>query len=74
MDNQKGVNIELIKGTLDDYIIKDKDKIVIGRFTITELDKENKNSRVKKYTIIRKRKRLTNREYDKSIISDIFFK
>ena len=32
MDNQKGVNIELIKGTLDDYIIKDKDKIVIGRF------------------------------------------
>ena len=23
MDNQKGVNIELIKGTLDDYIIKD---------------------------------------------------
>ena len=25
MDNQKGVNIELIKGTLDDYIIKDKD-------------------------------------------------
>ena len=42
MNNQKGVNIELIKGTLDDYIIKDKDKIVIGRFTITELDKENK--------------------------------
>ena len=42
MDNQKDVNIELIKGTLDDYIVKDKDKIVIGRFTITELDKENK--------------------------------
>ena len=44
MNNQKGVNIELIKGTLDDYIIKDKDKIVIGRFTITELDKENKKN------------------------------
>ena len=28
MNNQKGVNIELIKGTLDDYIIKDKDKIL----------------------------------------------
>ena len=47
MDNQKDVNIELIKGTLDDYIIKDKDKIVIGRFTITELDKENKKCNLK---------------------------
>ncbi|MDU2265866.1 GNAT family protein [Clostridium celatum] len=47
MDNQKGVNIELIKGTLDDYIIKDKNKIVIGRFTITELDKENKKCNIK---------------------------
>ena len=47
MNNQKGVNIELIKGTLDDYIIKDKDKIVIGRFTITELDKENKKCNLK---------------------------
>lgn len=47
MDNQKGVNIELIKGTLDDYIIKDKNKIIIGRFTITELDKENKKCNLK---------------------------
>lgn len=47
MDNQKGVNIELIKGTLDDYIVKDKNKIVIGRFTITELDKENKKCNLK---------------------------
>lgn len=47
MDNQKGVNIELIKGTLDDYIIKDKNNIVIGRFTITELDKENKKCNIK---------------------------
>ena len=47
MDNQKEVNIELMKGTLDDYIVKDKDKIVIGRFTITELDKENKKCNLK---------------------------
>ena len=47
MDNQREVNIELIKGTLDDYIVKDKDKIVIGRFTITELDKENKKYNLK---------------------------
>ena len=47
MDNQKEVNIELIKGTLDDYIVKDKDKIVIGRFTITELDKQNKKCNLK---------------------------
>lgn len=47
MDNQKGVNIELIKGTLDDYTIKDKNNIVIGRFTITELDKDNKKCNIK---------------------------
>ena len=47
MDNQREVNIELIKGTLDDYIVKDKDKIIIGRFTITELDKENKKCNLK---------------------------
>ena len=47
MDNQREVNIELIKGTLDDYIVKDKDKIVIGRFTIPELDKENKKCNLK---------------------------
>ena len=47
MDNQREINIELIKGTLDDYIVKDKDKIVVGRFTITELDKENKKCNLK---------------------------
>ena len=41
MGSQKEVNIEPIKGTLNDYVIKDKDKIVVGRFTIAELDKEN---------------------------------
>lgn len=46
MDKQTGIGIELIKGTLDDYIVKDKDKIVIGRFTIMELDKENKKCNV----------------------------
>lgn len=66
MDNQKGVNIELIKGTLDDYIVKDKNKIVIGRFTITELDKENKkcNLKLKFY-------RENNYELLKSTLDDI---
>ena len=30
MNNQKGVNIELIKGTLDDYIIKESLKNIIS--------------------------------------------
>ena len=47
MGSQKEVNIELVKGALNDYVIKDKDKIVIGRFTITELDKENKKCNLK---------------------------
>ena len=42
MGSQKEVNIELVKGALNDYVIKDKDEIVVGRFTIGELDKENK--------------------------------
>lgn len=47
MDNQKEVNIELIKGTLNDYIIKDKSNIIIGRFIIIDLDRENKKCNVK---------------------------
>ena len=47
MDNQKEIYIELVSGTLNDYVIKDKDKILIGRFTIDELDKENKKCNVK---------------------------
>ena len=47
MGSQKEVNIESIKGTLNDYVIKDKDKIVVGRFTIAELDKENKRSTIR---------------------------
>ena len=34
MGSQKEVNIEPIKGTLNDYVIKDKDKIVVGRFRL----------------------------------------
>lgn len=47
MGSQKEVNIELVKGALNDYVIKDKDKIVAGRFTIDELDKENKRSTIR---------------------------
>lgn len=47
MDNKKEVYIELVNGTLNDYVIKDKDKILIGRFAILELDKEHKRCSVK---------------------------
>lgn len=47
MENQKEIYIELVNGTLNDYVIKDKDKILIGRFTIIDLDKENKKCNVK---------------------------
>lgn len=47
MNDNKEVNIELVRGTFSDYIIKDKDNIIIGRFTIVELDKDNKKCNVK---------------------------
>lgn len=47
MHQNNGINIELVKGTLGDYLIKDISNIVIGRFTITELDKDNKKCNVK---------------------------
>lgn len=47
MGNRREVKIEPVKGTLNDYVIKDKDKIVAGRFTICELDKENKRSTIR---------------------------
>ncbi|MCQ2969145.1 MAG: GNAT family N-acetyltransferase [Clostridium sp.] len=47
MGSKKEVKIEPIKGALNDYVIKDKDKIVMGRFTICELDKENKRSTIR---------------------------
>lgn len=46
-DNKEKINIELVKGSLSDYIIKDKNNIIIGRFTIIDLDKENKKCNVK---------------------------
>ena len=47
MNENKEVTIELVKGSLNDYIIKDKDNIFIGRFTIVELDKDNKRCNIK---------------------------
>lgn len=47
MNEIREITIELVKGRLNDYIIKDKDNILIGRFTIVELDKENKKCNLK---------------------------
>lgn len=47
MSDNKEINIELVRGTLSDYMIKDKNNIIIGRFTIIDLDKENKKCNVK---------------------------
>lgn len=47
MNNQREVNIELVRGTLNDYVVKDKNKIIIGRFNITDLDKDNKRCNLK---------------------------
>lgn len=47
MSSNKEVHIDLVKGTLSDYMIKDKNNIIIGRFTILDLDKENKKCNVK---------------------------
>ena len=47
MKENKEITIELVKGSLNDYIIKDKDNIFIGRFTIVELDKDNKRCNIK---------------------------
>ncbi|MCR1951975.1 MULTISPECIES: GNAT family protein [unclassified Clostridium] len=47
MSENRGISIDLVKGTFSDYIIKDKNNIFIGRFTIVELDKDNKKCTVK---------------------------
>ena len=47
MIDNKEIHIDLVRGTLSDYMIKDKNNIIIGRFTITDLDKENKKCNVK---------------------------
>lgn len=47
MSDNKEIHIDLVRGTLSDYMIKDKNNIIIGRFTIMDLDKENKKCNVK---------------------------
>lgn len=47
MNENKEVTIELVKGSLNDYKIKDRTNIFIGRFTIVELDKDNKRCNIK---------------------------
>lgn len=47
MEDIKVINVELVKGSSNDYTIKDKNYIIIGRFTITDLDKDNKKCNVK---------------------------
>ena len=47
MYDNKEIHIDLVKGTLSDYMIKDRNNIIIGRFTIIDLDKENKKCNVK---------------------------
>lgn len=47
MSESKAISINQLKGNINDYIIKDKDNILIGRFTITELDKESKKCNVR---------------------------
>lgn len=47
MSENRGISIDLVKGTFSDYIIKDKNNIFVGRFTIVELDKDNKKCTVK---------------------------
>lgn len=47
MNDNKEIHIDLVKGTLSEYMIKDKNNIIIGRFTIIDLDKENKKCNVR---------------------------
>lgn len=47
MNDNREVHIDLVRGTLSDYMIKDKNNIIIGRFNIVDLDKENKKCNVK---------------------------
>ena len=47
MNENKEINIELVKGSLNDKKIKDRNNIFIGRFTIVEQDKDNKRCNIK---------------------------
>ena len=46
MSNEKDIKIESVKGITDEYIIKDKNRIIIGRFSILDMDKKNKKCNV----------------------------
>lgn len=71
MNENKEITIELVKGSLNDYIIKDRDNIFIGRFTIVELDKDNKRCNLKLKFFKEKRQSLL-RETLLSILRAIF--
>ena len=47
MGKERNVFVETISGTTNEYMMKDSNKIIIGRFIITELDRENKRCNVK---------------------------
>lgn len=47
MSEQKGVSISKNPGEDMEFLIRDKDKINIGRFTVLEIDKENKRSSIR---------------------------
>ena len=71
MKENKMITIDLVKGTLSDYIIKDYNNIFIGRFTILELDKENKKCTVK-FKFYRENKYDLLRETVDTILNSIF--
>lgn len=47
MNDNREIHIDLVKGTLSEYMIKDRNNIIIGRFIIIDLDKENKKCNVR---------------------------
>lgn len=46
MSQERGITISRSIGIEDEYIIKDKDKITIGRFDISDLDEQNKRCNI----------------------------
>ncbi|SHE76625.1 GNAT family N-acetyltransferase [Clostridium fallax] len=47
MPQKNKVIIELVKGTISEYVIKDNMGITIGRFAVIEKDNKNKNSTIR---------------------------
>ena len=71
MNENREITIELVKGSLNDYIIKDRNNIFIGRFTIVELDKDNKRCNIK-LKFFKENKQSLLRESILSILRAIF--